>query len=145
MSLDQFEPSSCGCSACRVPCYYKPGLCAPGDVERIAAHVGMEPTGDFLQTHFRPLGGPAVSFGGAEPINVPVIVPALREDGPCVFLTADERCSIHAVRPLGCALSNACQGGNPAADEAIARTIAEDIEYLELWTELVYDTGVGVE
>lgn len=139
MSLSQFEPSSCRCNECRQTCQTRPGFCAPGDVERIAAYVGMEPAGDFLQDHFRPLGGPLVTFGDAEPVNVPVIVPAQREDGSCVFLTADERCGIQPVKPLGCAICNACRGGNAEAEDAIARAIAEDIEYLDLWVELVYD------
>lgn len=146
MILPQFPPQSCTCPQCRQTCRTRPGFCAPGDVERIAAHVGMQPTGEFLQAHFKPLGGPLVQFGDpqdCEPVNVPVIVPAQRQDGSCVFLTADERCGIQAVKPLGCAVCNAC-GDNAAsktteAEDAIARAIAEDIEYLELWTELVYD------
>lgn len=142
MSLDQFEPSSCSCDQCRQTCRTRPGFCAPGDVERIAAHVGMSPAGDFLQDHFRPLGGPLVQFGDpidCDPVNVPVIVPAQREDGCCVFLTADGRCGIQPVKPTGCAVSNACQGGNAAAEAAIAYEIAHDLEYLDLWCALVYD------
>ena len=141
MSLSEFEPSSCRCSACRQTCRTRPGICAPGDIERIAAYLGMPPDDPpFIQAHFKPLGGPPIDFGGDEPVNVPVIVPQQREDGSCVFLTADENCGIHPVRPFGCASCNACQGGNAAAEEACARAIAEDPEYLELWTELVYDT-----
>lgn len=137
MSLDQFEPSACRCHQCRQTCHNAPGFCAPGDMERIAAHIGAEPTDAFLQRHFHPVTGPQVTFGD-EPIAVPAIRPALI-DGRCVFLTSDERCSIHAVRPFGCAACNACQGGNSAATEAVLREIAEDIEYLDAWTGLVYD------
>jgi hypothetical protein len=31
------------------------------------------------------------------------LVPARREDGACIFLTAESHCGIHAVAPYGCA------------------------------------------
>jgi Fe-S-cluster containining protein len=135
--LEQHEPSSCDCDQCLQTCHTLPGTCAPGDIERIAEHLGMGE--EFIREHFQPVTGPTVEYWG-EPVNVPVIRPVIR-DGKCVFLQ-DERCGIHAVRPFGCAMCNACQGGNPAADEACLRAIAEDIEYLDLWCALVYDQPI---
>lgn len=137
MMLQMFEPSSCQCGACRSTCETLPGHCAPGDIERIAAHIGMVGDAVFLQEQFQPTAGPTVNYWG-EDVNIPVIRPMLR-DGRCVFLTPDNRCGICAVRPFGCATGNACEGGNPDAEEACLRAIAEDMEYLDLWTELVYD------
>jgi hypothetical protein len=35
--------------------------------------------------------------------RIPTLVPARRSNRACIFLTDDNRCSIHAVSPCGCA------------------------------------------
>lgn len=137
--LEQFEPSACRCKACRQTCKSTPGICAPGDVERIAAHVGMDGE-QFAFDHFNPVMGQEMTYG-CETIGVPAIRPKTI-DGRCVFLTPDERCSIHPVRPFGCAVCNACEGGNHAAIEQCMDAIAHDMEYLDLWTGLAYGSPV---
>lgn len=137
MDLQQFEPSSCRCDSCRQTCRVKPGFCAPGDVERIAGHVGVEDVRQFAVDNFDACDGLTIPFGN-EKFVVPVIVPKQREDGRCVFLTADERCSVHPVKPFGCSRCNACEGGNAAANNAIMEAIALDDEYLYRWNEIAF-------
>jgi len=47
--------------------------------------------------------GAIVGDASGQLYRIGTITPAVREDGACVFLTEDNRCSIHAVAPFGCA------------------------------------------
>jgi len=77
--------------------------------------------------------------------RIGTIVPKVDEQGRCIFLTEDQRCSIHAVAPFGCAYFDT----HMAADEGHARsiwglrTIQSDPEYLSLREALLKrDAGV---
>jgi Fe-S-cluster containining protein len=82
-----------------------PGSLIPGDLERIQQHVG-DMSGDFVLNNFSASEGPLViqttAIGQHRQLRVPTLVPAQREDGRCVFLTDDDKCSIHEVAPFGC-------------------------------------------
>lgn len=141
--LEKYEPSSCRCRQCIAACRSKPGMLAPGDIERIAAYVGAEPTGEFVERSFRAADGEMATFG-EDRIKVPTIVPAQHEDGRCVFLTVDERCAIHPAKPFGCSRQNGCEPENERALEACFGAIADGEEYLEQWTQLAMDEMVDV-
>lgn len=83
-----------------------PGALIPSDLPIIQHHVG-DLSGDFVLNHFSASEGPLViqraMNGEQTPLRVPTLVPAQREDGRCVFLTDDDKCSIHKVAPFGCA------------------------------------------
>ncbi len=81
-----------------------PGCLIPGDLERIQEHVGDQ-SGDFVLSHFVVSEGALVAKrvqGVLYKFSVPSLVPAQHPDGRCVFLDADDRCSIHPVSPFGC-------------------------------------------
>ena len=97
-----FPRTSCACPQCVEPCTRQPGPLAPGDFERIAAHLGLAP--EAARAHFWASPGAVVRDGVDGHIyRVGTITPRL-EGGRCVFLDADDHCRIHAVAPAGCAL-----------------------------------------
>lgn len=87
-----------------------PGSLIPGDLEKIVAHTGRGATDAWVKQHFLTSEGGKVA--GRIPhdgemvtvvFSVPTIVPAQQEDGSCVFLDTQGRCTIHEVAPFGCA------------------------------------------
>jgi len=88
-----------------------PGALVSGDLEKIAEACGQEEvTLSWLLSHFWASEGAkviktAVVDGDTKhlAIRVPTIVPQQTADGRCVFLSADNKCSIHEVSPFGCA------------------------------------------
>ena len=51
------------------------------------------------------LASPGATVFSAErgKFNIPTLVPARRTDGACKFLDDDNRCTVHAASPFGCA------------------------------------------
>lgn len=148
--LTEYEPSSCRCDKCVGTCCSEPGMLAPGDLSRIAAYVGAEPGGQFMLRNFEAAEPRPCTAVGSEHTppevcgTVPYVRPAIHKSGirkgRCVFLTDDDRCSVHPVRPFGCAVCNACEGGNAVATDDCLAAIANDLVYLEMWTEIEFGT-----
>jgi Fe-S-cluster containining protein len=44
---------------------------------------------------------------GSRRFYIPTLVPARRADGACLYLSEDNRCTIHSVAPYGCAFFDA--------------------------------------
>jgi len=102
--------ADCTCDGCVAACKHKPGWLAPGDAEKIAAHLDVP-----VERLFRErlaidwwVGG----VDGDEDVLVLSPVAVGREPGGeygedpggwCTFLVND-RCSIHAVKPRECRL-----------------------------------------
>ncbi len=81
----RFACTHCG-NCCRIPGYVR---LTDEDVVRIAAHLGMTEEG-FTREHTRL----TEDRQGLSLIE--------REDGACAFLSEDNRCTIHAVKPAQC-------------------------------------------
>lgn len=99
----EFERTSCTCTGCTRYCHEVPGYLLPSDLFRIADHLVA--TGRITETkqvmdHLRASKG-AVVGRGEKRWRIGTITPRM-ENGRCVFLTEDDRCSIHAVSPFGC-------------------------------------------
>lgn len=102
----------CTCRACIDCCKRKPGWFAPGEAEKAAAYMGLT-LQEFFQKYLV-----VDSWGNNEGADTLVLSPASDENTPgqydsrwgttgrCVFLLADERCAIHPVKPLECALTH---------------------------------------
>jgi Fe-S-cluster containining protein len=138
--LEQIERTTCDCQTCKAFCRTSPGDLAPGDVERIAEYLGVEPSDHFLHANFVACRDHKLRVDNKE-LTIPTIIPAQKPDGRCVFLTSDERCSIHPVAPFGCAKFNACEADIHADYErmvAMLRTVfGEDAgAYLMQWAKL---------
>ena len=141
--LNQFERTSCDCHQCQAACKHMPGMLAPGDIDRIAEYVGVDmadekPADSFIRNNFRASDGAVVVSDGI-PFQIPTVVPAQRENGRCVFLTEDDRCSIHPVAPFGCSQFNVCDGPSRDAgrrSSACLQEIVVSIDYHMLWNWL---------
>lgn len=95
----------CTCITCVSACHHKPGWFKPGQVELVAKHLKMP----LKQLFKRYLG---VDFWvGNKPIFV--LAPAtttmkpgseypVNPRGKCIFLTKNDRCAIHPVKPHEC-------------------------------------------
>ena len=100
-----FERTSCACSLCTACCKSQPGALANGDFERIAKRQGWTPEIAFemAKRHFWASGGALVKdLATGQTRRIGTITPK-RIRGRCVFLTEDNKCSIHDVAPFGCA------------------------------------------
>lgn len=110
--------SSCACGRCKGACEHKPGWMMPGQLEKIAAALGLTPK-ECFDRHFavdwwdgdpfQPLHGPYEKKWE----NVFVLAPAIRGQplggmypgeprGTCV-LFQNGLCGIHPVKPAECA------------------------------------------
>src|SRR5216684_4213268 len=87
-----FARTKCDCEECTHNCKHMPGYLIPDDVERI-----MNAPNAVIRSNLDRLAaspGALVSKNGV-PFRIPTIVPARKEDGSCIFLTKDNKCSIH--------------------------------------------------
>jgi Fe-S-cluster containining protein len=122
-----------------------PGPCAPGDIEAIAQECGVdlddqESFNAFLKAHFSASEGAIVMYRG-KPHRIPTIVPAQSDDGRCVFLSDEGRCTVHRVTPFGCSRFRVCEGPEEATESEqkakdLHHTIAHSDEYLAKWAVL---------
>jgi len=95
-----FQRTTCACDQCVASCHRQPGPLIPGDIERIAAYLSISL--EDAKLFFCASPGALVS-DGRRIRGVGTICPKRRvRNGPCVFLTPDDRCSIHPVAPFGC-------------------------------------------
>ena len=126
--LAVFERSSCRCAACSTPCTSgRPGALAPSDLDRIAEFFGLEdPTEEFIANNF------VAAESTAD--EMPVIRPATRLDGACVFLSENGDCACHAVAPCECSRTRACDpaDGEPAM-RALEAAIHRSVDYQQTW------------
>jgi Fe-S-cluster containining protein len=102
----------------------KPTLC--GSLENLLASPG------------------AIVVAEGECFAIPTIVPARRSAGACRFLK-DDRCTIHAVNPFGCAYFSAEQ--SKEVDAISSRGLKEIVRawrrgdlYARLW-KMLYEAG----
>jgi Fe-S-cluster containining protein len=96
-----FDRTTCACPTCASCCHDQPGSCAPGDVERIAAHLHLPLRVALLRFWASPGALIANSATGVT-ARVGTITPRMQR-GRCVFLDEQDRCTIHPVAPFGCA------------------------------------------
>lgn len=97
---DRYVRTACACAECVRCCHEQPGPLAPGDVERILEHLGVDATA--ASAFFWASPGAVVRdrlTGRTRMIGT--ITPRL-EAGRCVFLDDADRCRVHAVAPFGC-------------------------------------------
>lgn len=101
MSQPPFERTVCACSECVAHCKRQPGPLAVHDLERV--------DNDKL------CASPGAVVGRAGRIfSIGTIVPKTKADGTCVFLDEQDRCTIHATAPFGCAYFDAHMGRQEA-------------------------------
>jgi Fe-S-cluster containining protein len=101
---------NCDCNTCANACTFKPGWFRPGEVEKVAEHLGTTVPELFAKSLMVDWLDPCEETKGEE---VFLLSPAIVEGTPgsefggdpkgtCVFFTADRKCSIYEVRPFEC-------------------------------------------
>jgi len=108
MSEHTFERTVCACSRCVQCCKRQPGAFAAGEVERLVDHVqktqGLSAEDALMSVKAQIWASPgALVIWNGKIVRIGSITPRFRR-GRCVFLDANDRCSIHAVAPFGCAM-----------------------------------------
>ena len=134
--MGAFERTACECGHCRLTCRAMPGTLGPGDVDRIAAFVGAEPDEQFLQANFRAADPVSVTLSNGKEIEAPRVTPAQRDDGTCVFLAAEGRCSVHPAAPYACSRGLPCQHDEDRTRELTAVLLeanAASVDYGMTW------------
>lgn len=96
----EFDRTVCACSVCVGNCKSQPGYLIPGDAERMAATLGKDPK-EFLVASPGALVA-VIEGGNRRTFHIGTITPAF-ENGRCVLLGPDDRCTVHGVAPFGCA------------------------------------------
>lgn len=94
-----FKRTVCACSECVQCCKEQPGFLIPGDAERIAAFTGLPSSATLSASP----GGLVMDKQKGRVFSVRTITPQSNYKGRCIFLTPEDKCSIHPVAPFGCA------------------------------------------
>lgn len=148
---DEFPRTHCACTQCVACCKTMPGMLIPGDPERILAHAPLSQGAaisaqDLCRRLFAASEGAQVILQG-QAMRIPTIVPAQQADGRCVFLDADDRCTIHAFAPYGCSHFDIHQSQREgdARSAAGLRAILNDRggAYYALWHFLLRENCVA--
>lgn len=109
-----YAPSECSCSVCADLCKSLPGWLVPDDLPRIAAHLGLSEQ-ELFNTRLQVDWWDDESLRILAPLRFPhapgTLVPFFPH-GRCTFLTEDDLCEIHEVKPQECLRCRGC-GYNP--------------------------------
>ena len=135
---DQFERTVCDCPECSRHCTSCPGMLIPGDMERMAEHLGIWPH-TYLANGLLASPGALVVMQGTV-ARIPTIVPAMASYGKagkrCVFLNADGTCKVHPAARTFQALRIAV---NDRRSKAALLSILHSASYQRLWRLLWQD------
>jgi Fe-S-cluster containining protein len=102
MSDHDFTRTTCDCAECVACCKKQPGPLVPSDLPRIQTFLGLT-YNKLLPLLVASLGSLVLDTRTGDVRRIGSITPARKADGSCVFLDANDRCSIHPVAPFGCA------------------------------------------
>ena len=98
-----FSRTVCACATCQSCCKSQPGHVLPGEVERIAEYLG-KPLPEVLSLFWASPGALVMDTSTGRQFRIGTITPRFdRRAKRCVFLGADDRCTVHEVAPFGCA------------------------------------------
>jgi len=118
--------TSCSCPDCVENCKHMPGFLVPSDLGRlIPSDVRGLALYDWAEKNLLASPG-ALVRNTAERRNfrIPTLVPAVKADGSCIHLTAENLCSIHENAPFGCAFFD-CRPTGPRDRELASKGIRE--------------------
>lgn len=139
---------------CRTICEYLPGFLIPADLERLIPSNVKSATGYdgnlneiFAWAENALLASPGALVADSNTgqiYRIPTLVLAAREDGSCIFLSADKRCMIWENSPFGCSMFTVCTKRSKKKDDELVmqgmKAILEDIKndgpYCKIWEHL---------
>lgn len=137
--------TECYCRACVVNCHFVLGSLIPADFHRIAEYLNESDLMRFALDNLLASPG-AIIYTRTGLVRIRTLVPARRAGGACIFLTAEDRCSIHAVSPYSCAMFD-CKQSKEEADALSLRGLTEVAKawqrgdlYAQLWL-MLYQNG----
>lgn len=137
-----FARTKCDCQECALNCRFIPGYLIPADLDHIMQHLAPS-TDPFSWAKQHLLASPGAKVMQCNRVfRIPTLVPARQPSGVCIFLTAENRCSIHAVAPFGCAFFDAHQS-RTESDQRSQRGLRAVMEtwfrldlYAQVWLAL---------
>ena len=135
--LAMYERTYCSCGDCRSFCRTRPGALAPGDIDAIAEHLGLEyASASFIAEHMEATqDGPRTATPEFPDGRTPAMRPKM-VDGKCVFLGDDGKCKVHPVAPFECSRHMACRPDESgAALKALGKAIVGSRDYIQLWMQ----------
>jgi len=143
-----FKRSVCACHECTANCKFIPGYLVPADIERISRELGYSNVVTFAMENLAASPGATVMNSEGRVFQIPTLVPQRKADGSCKFLDKNNRCTIHAVSPFGCAFFDAHQSTDEAnrksgrgLQEVAGQWVAGRASlYAMLW-KLLYSAG----
>lgn len=144
--LPPFKRTECACTACVAFCN-RPAHLIPGDIFAITDALMADGRIQTKQEVFNFLQASKGAVVGEQATGkryrIGTITPKT-VDGKCIFLTKDNRCSIHAVSPFGCAFfdDHMSQLEGTARSMWGLRQIAQTPGYEQLRQKLIADAGV---
>jgi Fe-S-cluster containining protein len=100
----------------------------PADLHRIAEYLNESDLTRFAFDNLLASPG-AIIYTRGGLIRIRTLVPARSADGACRFLTAEDRCSVHAVSPYSCAMFDHTQ----SREEADALSLRGLMEIARAW------------
>lgn len=120
--------TSCACDQCKKFCRRQPGSLVPGDLDRIAAFLKLSV--EEASKYFCASPGSIVKDSSdGQAWRIGTICPKTK-GGRCVFLTPDNKCSIHPVSPFGCSHFSAHMNDAVAYPRTVYMTrLQQDPEY----------------
>jgi Fe-S-cluster containining protein len=140
LPIAAYPRTTCACPACVACCKRQPGSLAPGDLERIAAHLG-ETVEDVRQHFWASPGALVMDTRTGRQFHIGTITPRLVRSR-CVFLDEHDRCRVHPVAPAGCAKFDTHMGREEGATRgaALARE-QQDPAYQQQRAKLPFATS----
>jgi Fe-S-cluster containining protein len=139
--MSPFDKTTCACKECVALCKRQPGPLILGDLERIAAFRG-ETVEEAKRNFWASPGSLLKSLGSGEVTRVGTITPKWdRRKKRCVFLDDNDRCTVHPVKPAGCAYFDTHMNPDEAMERSLmAARLHQNPEYQALRDTLPYAT-----
>lgn len=137
----RFARTNCACEECALNCRFIPGYLIPTDLAALASYLGYENLLTCALENLLASPGATVMAEG-QVFQIPTLVPQRQLNGACTFLTAENRCAIHAVSPYGCSHFDVHQSHTEADTHSLAglQAIAREWKtgglYARIWTIL---------
>jgi len=150
MSRSEFghARTTCDCNDCKLNCKYVPGYLIPSDLGRLVP-PDADPFKWAESNLFASSGALVMDKSTGQQFRVPTLVPStVGNSYRCHWLDVNDRCSVHADAPFGCAFFD-CSMDGPEADKLSSSGIIEIIKcykstppglYAQLWIYL-YENG----
>lgn len=143
----KMQRTSCQCDICKSYCKVTPGMLTPSDLIRLFCHFTYDSMSEFAHAHLMASPGALMADSFYTVVRIPTLVPASTPAGVCHWLTPDEKCMVHEVKPSGCAYFDHSQDQKTQAtislilhETILGEWFKQPTNYTALWFDL-YSNG----